>query len=111
MVARYAAAAAMAALVLLLAFAVWGIYQKQERAREAANDKAAELVLLEERREKLEADLAELGTERGREAVLRQNHGVAKAGEEVIIVVPPEADDLEPHVPWYQRLLGWFGAW
>jgi cell division protein FtsB len=111
MLASYAIAALLALIVLLLAFAVWGIFKKEERARRAVEDQQAELAMLEERKAVLEANLAELGTERGREAVVRQNHGVAKAGEEVIIVVPPEEDDLDPHLPWYRKILGWFGMW
>ncbi|HRH55952.1 MAG TPA: hypothetical protein PK609_03750, partial [Candidatus Paceibacterota bacterium] len=59
----------------------------------------------------LESNLGELSTDRGQEATLRQNHGVAKAGEEVIIVVPPKDDGLDPHLPWYKQFLGFFGIW
>lgn len=108
---EYALAAFLGVVVLILAWAVWGIAKKEERARRAVDDQKAELAALQERKEKLEANLEELSTDRGQEATLRQNHGVAKAGEEVIIVVPPKDDGLEPHLPWYKRFLGFFGIW
>ena len=108
---EYALAAFLALVVLILLWAVWGIAKKEERARRAVDDQKEELAMLEERKQNLEANLEELSTERGQEATLRQNHGVAKAGEEVIIVVPPKDDGLEPHLPWYKRILGFFGIW
>lgn len=98
-------------LVLALAWAVWGIGQKEEIARKAMNDRKTELARLEERRVAFEANLTELETVRGREATLRQNHGVAKAGEEVIIIVPPKEEVLEPKISPWKRFWGWFGVW
>lgn len=108
---EYLLAAGLSVLFLILAWAVWGIAQKQEIARSAVDDRKAELAVLKERKAVFEENLAELSTDRGQEATLRQNHGVARAGEEVIIVVPPKEDELEPHLPWHKRLLGWFGIW
>lgn len=108
---EYALAAFLAVVVLVLAWAVWGIAKKEEIARHAVEDRKRELAILKERQAEFEANLDELATERGQEATLRQNHGVAKAGEEVIIVVPPKDDGLAPHLPWYKRLLGFFGIW
>lgn len=108
---EYLLAGFLLLVVLILAWAVWGIARKEEIARSAVEDRKAELAILEERKAVFEANLAELSTERGQEATLRQNHGVAKSGEEVIIVVPPKEDELGPPLPWYKRLLGFFGIW
>lgn len=110
-VGEYLLAGGLLVLLLILLWAVWGIAQKQEIARRAVDDRKAELAVLSERKAVFEENLAELSTERGQEATLRQNHGVARAGEEVIIVVPPKENELGPHMPWYKRLLGWFGIW
>jgi cell division protein FtsB len=110
-VGEYLLAAGLFVLLLILLWAVWGIAQKQEIARRAVDDRKSELAVLSERKAVFEENLAELSTERGQEATLRQNHGVARAGEEVIIVVPPKEDELDPYMPWYKRLLGWFGIW
>ena len=108
---EYLLAGGLSVLLLVLLWAVWGIAQKEEIARSAVDERKEELAVLSERKAVFEQNLAELSTERGQEATLRQNHGVARAGEEVIIVVPPKEDELDPHMPWYKRLLGWFGIW
>lgn len=108
---EYLLAGGLSMLLLVLLWAVWGIARKEEIARSAVDDRKSELAILEERKAVFEDNLGELSTERGQEATLRQNHGVARAGEEVIIVVPPKEDELDPHMPWYKRLLGWFGVW
>jgi len=108
---EYALATFLFIVVLVLAWAVWGIAQKEETARRAVEDRKRELAILKERQAVFEANLDELSTERGQEATLRQNHGVAKAGEEVIIVVPPKDDGLDTDLPWYTRILGFFGIW
>ncbi|MDQ1299467.1 MAG: hypothetical protein QG636_135 [Patescibacteria group bacterium] len=110
-VGEYLLASGLSVLFLVLLWAVWGIARKEEIARSAVDDRKSELAVLSERKAVFEDNLAELSTERGQEATLRQNHGVARAGEEVIIVVPPKEDELDPYMPWYKRLLGWFGIW
>jgi hypothetical protein len=57
----------------------------------------------------LKENLTELSTERGHEASLRQTFGVAKPGEEVIIVVPEKDPPLPPPMPWWKRALNFFG--
>lgn len=108
---EYVLAGLLVLLLLALLWAVWGIAKKEEIARNAVEDRKAELAVLKERKEVFEENLAELSTDRGKEATLRQNHGVARSGEEVIIVVPPKEDELDPSLPWHARLLGWFGIW
>jgi len=110
-VGEYLLAAFLTVVVLVLIWAVWGIARKEQIARSAVEDRKAELAVMNDRKAVFEDNLAELETSRGQEATLRQNHGVAKAGEEVIIVVPPKEDGLEPHLPWHTRLMGWFGFW
>ena len=110
-VGEYVLAGLLGIIILVLLWAVWGIARKEEIARSAVEDRKAELAVLNERKAVFEENLAELSTERGQEATLRQNHGVARSGEEVIIVVPPKEDELDPTMPWYSRLLGWFGIW
>jgi len=97
------------ALVLLwLLWLLWGIVQKEERARHAAMEAQAELAGLMERKEILTENIAELNTPRGEEATLREAHGVARPGEEVIIVVEDERE-VGPPLPWWRKVFGWFG--
>lgn len=110
-VTEYLLAGFLVCMIGVMVWAVFGIARKEEIARKAMNARKAELAVLEERKAVFEENMHELSTDRGQEATLRQNHGVAKAGEEVIIVVPPKEKVDEPTIPWYTRLLGWFGVW
>lgn len=107
----YLKAGLLALLVLWLLVMVYGIYRKEEVARRAVEETNAQLESLRVREAALSKDLAELATERGREATVRETYGVARPGEEVIIVVPTEAATSTPPLPWWRRALGRFGIW
>ena|SRR3989344_1908539 len=63
---------------------------------------------LEERKVALEANLAALKTARGKDSAIRTAFGVARPGEEVIVVVPPETPTTAPPMSWWQKILDWF---
>jgi cell division protein FtsB len=105
---EYVIAAALSLLIIWLLSLVWSIARKEEIARGTVKETQAELALLREREGVLEANLAELNTERGQEASLRQTFGVAKPGEEVIIVVPEKELAPPPPLPWWRRALNIF---
>ena len=106
---EYALAALLALVIVWLISLIWSIGRKEEIARTTVNETQAELALLEEREKTLKENLTELSTERGHEASLRQTFGVAKPGEEVIIVVPEKDPPLPPPMPWWKRALNFFG--
>jgi cell division protein FtsB len=106
---EYAIAALLALVIVWLLSLIWSIGRKEEIARSAVNETQAELQLLEERRQVLKKDIAELGTDRGQEESLRQTFGVAKPGEEVIIVVPEKTPPPPPPGSWWSRALDFFG--
>jgi cell division protein FtsB len=108
-VSEYVIAGALALLVLWLLWLLFGIARKEEIARHAVRDTKAELASLEERKATLKENLAELDTERGQEATLRETYGVAKPGEGVIIVVPPKEATTTPNLPWWRKFLGKLG--
>jgi len=95
--------------IVWFGYLAWNLFSKEERARHAALDARATLVSLEERRATLEGDVAELETERGREAAFRETLGVARPGEEVIIVVPEATTTPPPSSSWWRRTLLWLG--
>jgi cell division protein FtsB len=105
---EYVVAALLAVLVLWLLWLLFGIIRKEEIARHAVADTKAELATLDSRETALKQNLAELGTERGQEASLRETYGVAKPGEGVIIVVPPKAQVSAPPLSWWRKIMGWF---
>jgi cell division protein FtsB len=96
-------------LILWLGTLVIGIYRKEELARETVAGTRAELAALGERRESLSRTVNDLDTERGQEASVRETFGVARPGEEVIIVVPKEELPLPPELTFWQKVKGIFG--
>ncbi len=100
--------------VLLIVFCslLWGVIGligKEERARKAVGEAKRQLASLSEREENLRKSLAELATPRGQEASLRETYGVARPGEEVIIVVAPGEGEQLDELPWWRKALGFFG--
>lgn len=106
-VGEYVLAGFLSLVVIWLLILVWGIARKEELARHAEHDTKAELASLETRRATLQANLNELETPRGQEATLRQDFGVAKPGEQVIVVVPPKAATSTPPRTFWQKFFGW----
>lgn len=101
--------AGLSVLLLWLLFLLYSIWKKEEIARHAADDARRELAALEEREETLAGNLEDLRTERGREGSLRETYGVARPGEEVIIVVPPGDGETLEELSWWRKFLGFFG--
>lgn len=108
---EYVLAGVLSLALLWVLWLVWGIARKEEIARHAVRGTRAELITLKEREDALRGNIAELETERGREATLRQTRGVAKPGEEVIIVVPPKEATTTLSLPWWKKAINWIGFW
>lgn len=87
---------------------IWGLVGKAEVAVTEARNAKAQYTALEERRRMLEANLAALKTPRGQDAAIRTAFGVARPGEEVIVVVPPASATPTATPPWWKRLFSWF---
>ncbi|MHB1163216.1 MAG: FtsB/FtsL family cell division protein [Minisyncoccota bacterium] len=87
---------------------IWGLAGKAERAVSQANDVRGQYQSLESRKTALEANLAALGTSRGQDAAIRTDFGVARPGEEVIVVVPPDQKAPTTTLSWWQKLFSWF---
>ena len=95
-------------IALWLLSLIWGLVGKAERAVREAHAVQRQYRALEERKAMLEANLAALATERGRDASIRTTFGVARPGEEVIVVVPPEPKIPTSTPSWWQQILDWF---
>jgi len=80
-------------VVLFLGNATWNVYQKYSDARGNEEVASIELKKLQERENDLSADIERLNTERGIEEELRKRFGVAKKGEEVMIIVEPVTEE------------------
>ena len=108
---EYLIVAILSLVIIWLLFLIFGIYRKEEVARHAAKETDSQLQILHERESVLRGNIDELNTDRGHEATLRETYGVARPGEEVIIVVPAKEATTTPKLPWWKSALGWFGIW
>lgn len=106
---EYAAVLLLIILLGWLVYALVGIVGKEERARRSSEEAKKELEALGERHATLERNLEELETSRGLEAAYRDQFGVARPGEEVIIVVSPPEEEPQGELPWWREFLGRFG--
>lgn len=87
---------------------IWGLVGKAKVAVGEAHNAQTQYQALEERKAMLEANLSALATERGQDAAIRTAFGVARPGEEVIVVVPPDLKVPTSTPSWWQRILDWF---
>lgn len=77
-------------LLCLIVWKTWGIYQKEQTARHALEESRTEKEELAKHADELSMDIDRLNTEEGIEEVVRDRYGVAKAGEEVIVLIEEE---------------------
>jgi cell division protein FtsB len=78
-------------LVVVAASGVWGIYRKDQESIVLRQQAQAQLADLSTQEGQLDASIAELQTERGKEAALRQQYSVGDPGEGVVMIVEPTA--------------------
>lgn len=102
----------MVGVLLLAAFwlasLIWGLVGKARVAVTEANDAKGQYQALEDRKASLEASVAALDTPRGKDAAIRTAFGVARPGEEVIVVVPPATATPTTTPSWWEQLFSWF---
>jgi cell division protein FtsB len=100
-------------VLILMAFwltsLIWGLAGKVRVAIDEAHSVKTQYEQIEERKRNLEQNLAALQTARGQDAAIRTMFGVARPGEEVIVVVPlaPPTVTTTP-LSWWQKILNWF---
>ena len=95
-------------IIFWLVSLIWGLFGKAQIAVSEATDAKRQYEELEERRTALAADLAALATARGQDAAIRTAFGVARPGEEVIVVVPPSVATTAPPLSWWQKIFSWW---
>jgi cell division protein FtsB len=98
----------LALVAVWLGTLIWGLVGKAHLAVSQAHDAQAQYEALEGRKSALEDDLAALASPRGEDAAIRTAFGVARPGEEVIVVVPPVATTTPAPLSWWEKVLHWF---
>lgn len=77
----------LATVILIFAWNVLSFWNKMQDTEQNRKLVEAKVAALKEQKEKLTADIESLKTDQGKERVFRENFGLAKEGENVIIVV------------------------
>jgi len=95
-------------VIFWLSSLIWGLVGKAQVAVNEAHDAERQYRALEDRKNKLQANLQALDTPLGQDAAIRTAFGVARPGEEVIVVVPPAAATTTPDKSWWQKVKDWF---
>lgn len=94
-------------LVLIFAWSVLGFWNKMQdnnKSKQIAEDKLTSLM---EQKEKLTSDINSLQTDQGKERVFRENFGLVKEGEDVIVIVE---DKNKPQIPLEANSQGFLGG-
>lgn len=81
----------MGGLCVWLSWSVWGVYRQERQTGENTERRLAQLEELLERERALDTEIERLSTDRGIEEEIRRKFEVAKAGEEVIVIVDTPA--------------------
>ncbi len=79
----------------------WNKLQETSKNKKIAEDKVA---ALEQQKEKLTTDINSLKTDQGKEKVFRENYGLAKEGEDEIVIVDDKNQTASP-----QSSVGFWG--
>lgn len=87
---------ALSVLFVLASFAVWGVYKKENESRMLRLQAAAQLADLKEQESHLSERIDYLNTQKGKEAALREQYGVARKGEELVVIVESETPQPLP---------------
>lgn len=100
-------------LVLLGISGVWRIFKRERESAVLNQESAAHLADLTMREARLRADIADLDTDRGKEAALRQQYQMGKSGEGMIIIVNPPTPVATPATStpiarWFKSMFIWW---
>lgn len=86
-------------ITLFFLHSTWNVYQKKSESEQAMKVSAQNLATLEARDADLQAKMQSLQTDAGIEAEIRSKFNVAKAGENIVVVVDNTATTTPPSEP------------
>jgi len=96
--------------VVILVFA-WSVLGFWSQMRETGRNKQIvenKVIELKEQKEKLVSDIESLKTEEGKEKFFRENYGLAKEGENVIVVVEDKTPPAPPKTSFSDGFFSFF---
>ena len=100
--------------VLLGMSSVWNIYVKERESAVLKQQSQAALVDLTTRQKQLQSNIADLKTNRGMEAALRQQYDMGKSGEGMIMIIdastsaPVAATSSSAFKQWINKAFPWW---
>src|ERR1035437_9249430 len=86
----------LAIIVVLFAWKVIGLTIKLQETYKNKNIEQTKISDLESRKEKLTSDINKLNTDKGKEEIIRENFGLVKEGENVIVIVDDKNQTATP---------------
>ncbi len=103
---------ALMASIIIVGAGVWGTYKKERESRALRQKAEIQLSDLSKRQTQLDADIASLETDRGKEQVLREQYALAARGEGLIVIVdtPPVAPTRATSslIDWFKKTFTWW---
>ena len=99
-------------VIFLLSYSVWGVFQKERETQVKKEQRQQVLIEVEERERVLAEETKRLNTERGVEEEIRSKFDVARAGEQILVIVDAGGGDVplesEEEISVWQRFLNLF---
>ncbi|MFA5778355.1 MAG: septum formation initiator family protein [Candidatus Paceibacterota bacterium] len=83
-------------LILFFAWSVFGFWNKMKETSKNKEMTEDKISALKQQKEKLVLDIESLNTDEGKEKFFRENFGLVKEGEDVIVVVEDKNQSLSP---------------
>jgi len=77
----------LAFVLIVFAWNIFGLIGKWEDTEKNKKNEQAKITDLKTRKEKLISDIEKLNTDAGKEEVIRDNFGMAREGEGVVVIV------------------------
>ena len=74
-------------LILIFAWNILGFWNKMQQTEKNKKIVENQITALEQQKEKLSTDINSLNTDQGKEKVFRENFGLAKDGENEIVIL------------------------
>lgn len=86
-------------LFIFASWSVWGAWRKDVESAQLNQESQAALADLTQQQSQLQQNIQDLQSERGKEAALRQEYDVGKAGEHEIVIVDPSQTEPATSTP------------
>ena len=86
-------------LILIFSWKIFGLFGKWQETSNNRSLEQQKINDLKERKQKLSSDIEKLNTDKGKEEVIRENYGMARDGEQVIVIVDDKKQASTENMP------------